>query len=77
MKSPAAAATAVLLLFPLAGCGSAEAGSGSTVTVTVGYQSKTINTVTAGTLLRSLGSFEQATVDSATAARTKSTSTAQ
>jgi NitT/TauT family transport system substrate-binding protein len=59
MKSPAATATAVLLLFPLAGCGSAEAGSGSTVTVTVGYQSKTINTVTAGTLLRSLGYFEK------------------
>lgn len=32
---------------------------GSTVTVTVGYQSKTINTVTAGTLLRSLGYFEK------------------
>ncbi|MDX3307580.1 ABC transporter substrate-binding protein [Streptomyces sp. ME08-AFT2] len=59
MKSQAAAATAVLLLFPLAGCGSAEAGSDSTVTVTVGYQSKTINTVTAGTLLRSLGYFEK------------------
>ena len=29
------------------------------VTVTVGYQSKTINTVTAGTLLRSLGYFER------------------
>ena len=29
------------------------------VTVTVGYQSKTINTVTAGTLLRSLGYFEK------------------
>ncbi|MDX3798869.1 ABC transporter substrate-binding protein [Streptomyces sp. AK04-3B] len=59
MKTKAAAATAALLLFPLAGCGSAEAGSGSTVTVTVGYQSKTINTVTAGTLLRSLGYFEK------------------
>ncbi|MER6556170.1 ABC transporter substrate-binding protein [Streptomyces sp. NPDC001027] len=59
MRTKAAAATAALLLFPLAGCGSAEAGSGSTVTVTVGYQSKTINTVTAGTLLRSLGYFEK------------------
>ncbi|GHH78293.1 putative nitrate ABC transporter, periplasmic protein [Streptomyces sulfonofaciens] len=54
---PAAAAAALLL--PLAGCGSASAGDGSTVTVTVGYQSKTINTVTAGTLLRSLGYFER------------------
>ncbi len=55
-----AAATAALLLLPLTACGgSAEAGDGSTVTVTVGYQSKTINTVTAGTLLRSLGYFEK------------------
>ncbi|MFF3202937.1 ABC transporter substrate-binding protein [Streptomyces sp. NPDC002962] len=58
-KSRAIAASAALLLLPLTGCGSAEAGSGSTVTVTVGYQSKTINTVTAGTLLRSLGYFEK------------------
>ncbi|MFI0714297.1 ABC transporter substrate-binding protein [Streptomyces inhibens] len=53
---------AAVLLLPLAltGCGSeAAAGDGRTVTVTVGYQSKTINTVTAGTLLRSLGSFER------------------
>ncbi|GGZ15916.1 ABC transporter substrate-binding protein [Streptomyces poonensis] len=60
MKRTAVAVSAVALLLPLAGCGgSAEAGDGSTVTVTVGYQSKTINTVTAGTLLRSLGSFEK------------------
>ncbi|MDQ0941485.1 ABC transporter substrate-binding protein [Streptomyces sp. V1I1] len=51
---------AATLLLPLTGCGGdAEAGDGSTVTVTVGYQSKTINTVTAGTLLRSLGYFER------------------
>ncbi|MFF3960080.1 ABC transporter substrate-binding protein [Streptomyces griseorubiginosus] len=48
-----------LLLSPLTACGSAQAGDSSTVTVTVGYQSKTINTVTAGTLLRSLGYFEK------------------
>ncbi|MGW0874342.1 ABC transporter substrate-binding protein [Streptomyces sp. NPDC002740] len=61
MKPKAITASAALFLFllPLTGCGSAEAGSGSTVTVTVGYQSKTINTVTAGTLLRSLGYFEK------------------
>ncbi|MFJ5261562.1 ABC transporter substrate-binding protein [Streptomyces sp. NPDC088387] len=48
------------LLLTLSGCGGdARAGDGSTVTVTVGYQSKTINTVTAGTLLRSLGYFEK------------------
>ncbi|WP_327317177.1 ABC transporter substrate-binding protein [Streptomyces sp. NBC_01235] len=59
MKPKAVVASAALLLLPLTGCGSAEAGSDSTVTVTVGYQSKTINTVTAGTLLRSLGYFEK------------------
>ncbi|MFI1720712.1 ABC transporter substrate-binding protein [Streptomyces sp. NPDC020489] len=60
MRRTAVALTAPVLLLPLSACGgSAEAGSGSTVTVTVGYQSKTINTVTAGTLLRSLGSFEK------------------
>ncbi|MGW5785499.1 ABC transporter substrate-binding protein [Streptomyces sp. NPDC003757] len=56
----AVAATAVLLL-PLTACGgdASADGDGSTVTVTVGYQSRTINTVTAGTLLRSLGYFEK------------------
>ncbi|MCX4691653.1 ABC transporter substrate-binding protein [Streptomyces sp. NBC_01408] len=51
----------VLLLAPLAtACGDASGAAGAkTVTVTVGYQSKTINTVTAGTLLRSLGYFEE------------------
>ncbi|GAA2423754.1 ABC transporter substrate-binding protein [Streptomyces mauvecolor] len=50
-----------LTLPTAAGCGgAADADSGAeTVTVTVGYQSKTINTVTAGTLLRSLGYFER------------------
>ncbi|WP_028804431.1 ABC transporter substrate-binding protein [Streptomyces sp. 142MFCol3.1] len=61
MKRTALAAAAVLLLAPLTACGgnAAAGGDGSTVTVTVGYQSKTINTVTAGTLLRSLGYFEK------------------
>lgn len=60
MRHKAIAASLVLLLAPLTACGgSAQAGDGSTVTVTVGYQSKTINTVTAGTLLRSLGYFEK------------------
>ncbi|MFD6891302.1 ABC transporter substrate-binding protein [Streptomyces sp. NPDC059957] len=55
-------APALLLLVPLAtACSDASGADGGskTVTVTVGYQSKTINTVTAGTLLRSLGYFEQ------------------
>ncbi|MEU3748339.1 MULTISPECIES: ABC transporter substrate-binding protein [Streptomyces] len=52
------------LLAPLAtACGGSAGAEGEgdakTVTVTVGYQSKTINTVTAGTLLRSLGYFEE------------------
>ncbi|MCD9876148.1 ABC transporter substrate-binding protein [Streptomyces guryensis] len=60
MKRTALAAPAALLLLPLTACGgSAEAGDGKNVTITVGYQSKTINTVTAGTLLRSLGYFER------------------
>ncbi|WP_031007864.1 ABC transporter substrate-binding protein [Streptomyces sp. NRRL F-5727] len=52
------------VLLPLtAACGASDGADGEaaskTVTVTVGYQSKTINTVTAGTLLRSLGYFEE------------------
>lgn len=52
------------VLLPLTtACSAASGADGDadpkTVTVTVGYQSKTINTVTAGTLLRSLGYFEQ------------------
>jgi NitT/TauT family transport system substrate-binding protein len=35
-----------------------ESSGGGTVTVNIGYQSKTINTVTAGTLLREHGIFE-------------------
>ncbi|GEM35381.1 ABC transporter substrate-binding protein [Nocardia neocaledoniensis NBRC 108232] len=38
------------------GCGAGN--DGKTVTVNIGYQSKTINTVTAGTLLRDRGTFE-------------------
>ncbi|MFE6069429.1 ABC transporter substrate-binding protein [Streptomyces sp. NPDC056525] len=62
-RGAARLALPLALLLPLAtACGGAEAGGssdGKTVTVTVGYQSKTINTVTAGTLLRSLGYFEE------------------
>ena len=42
---------------PSAACSTSS--SGDTVTIVVGYQSKTINTVNAGTLLRSLGYFQQ------------------
>ncbi|MFK0109254.1 ABC transporter substrate-binding protein [Streptomyces sp. NPDC091217] len=60
MKRTAIAASSALFLLSLSACGgSAQARDGNTVTITVGYQSKTINTVTAGTLLRSLGYFEK------------------
>ncbi|MFB7369505.1 ABC transporter substrate-binding protein [Streptomyces sp. NPDC056222] len=63
-RRPLAPLLSLALLVPLAtACGGAagadDAAGARTVTVTVGYQSKTINTVTAGTLLRSLGYFEE------------------
>jgi NitT/TauT family transport system substrate-binding protein len=58
-RTPLPLTAALLLPLALAGCGSSSASDGDHVTVTVGYQSKTINTVTAGTLLRSLGYFER------------------
>ncbi|GII75335.1 putative nitrate ABC transporter, periplasmic protein [Sphaerisporangium rufum] len=57
----AAVLAAALATAALAGCsvaGNASSGTGTTRLV-VGYQSKTINTVTAGTLLRSLGYLER------------------
>lgn len=58
--TPAALLAAALVSTLVTGCGgNAAAGDDKQVTVTVGYQSKTINTVTAGTLLRSLGYFER------------------
>ncbi|GAT69870.1 ABC transporter substrate-binding protein [Planomonospora sphaerica] len=63
--SPFRAAAAAALLLAVAGCsvaGAARDGGGDAagkIRVVVGYQSKTINTVTAGTLLRSLGYLEK------------------
>ncbi|QUQ70732.1 ABC transporter substrate-binding protein [Kutzneria sp. CA-103260] len=48
-----------LLLALLTGCSAASGATSNVVTVVVGYQSKTINTVTAGTLLRAQGYLEQ------------------
>lgn len=42
----------------VAGCGGGSAADSATVVVTIGYQSKTINTINAGTLLRDRGTFE-------------------
>ncbi|WP_280270344.1 ABC transporter substrate-binding protein [Nocardia wallacei] len=52
-------AVAAVLALVAAGCSLEQAASRDTVKVVVGYQSKTINTVTAGTLLRAKGFLEQ------------------
>jgi NitT/TauT family transport system substrate-binding protein len=56
--STTALAAALLLAGGLSACSVAGA-SDTDETVTIGYQSKTINTVTAGTLLRERGYFEK------------------
>jgi NitT/TauT family transport system substrate-binding protein len=56
-RAVAAAAVVVPAVQVLSGCGLLTE---STVVVNVGYQSKTINTVNAGTLLRDRGDFEKA-----------------
>ncbi|UGQ13335.1 ABC transporter substrate-binding protein [Yinghuangia sp. ASG 101] len=58
----------------LAACGAdsdSGSGSGGTVEVVVGYQSKTINTVTAGTLLRAQGYFEKRLAEAGAQSGTK------
>ncbi|GAB2712316.1 ABC transporter substrate-binding protein [Nocardia thraciensis] len=52
-------AVAAIVALTGAGCSLEQAASGDVVKVVVGYQSKTINTVTAGTLLRAKGFLEQ------------------
>jgi NitT/TauT family transport system substrate-binding protein len=54
----ALAAAGVAVLLAAGACGTDAADGGDTIVVNVGYQSKTINTVTAGTLLRDRGAFE-------------------
>ena len=59
-SAPIAAFAAIALTTSgLSACSVAGAAEGGTQVITVGYQSKTINTVTAGTLLREQGYFER------------------
>ncbi|MFI6813961.1 ABC transporter substrate-binding protein [Nonomuraea sp. NPDC050328] len=51
--------TALAVLAATSACSVAASGAQGKPTVVIGYQSKTINTVTAGTLLRKLGYFEK------------------
>ncbi|MGW4249451.1 ABC transporter substrate-binding protein, partial [Nocardia sp. NPDC004722] len=53
------AALAAALALTVSGCSLESSGGGDTVKVVIGYQSKTINTVTAGTLLKAKGFLEQ------------------
>ncbi|MET9489363.1 ABC transporter substrate-binding protein [Nocardia sp. NPDC006630] len=55
----AAVALAAALSFTVSGCSLDSSGGGNTVKLVIGYQSKTINTVTAGTLLKAKGFLEQ------------------
>lgn len=60
MRTPALRAAALLATAAtLASCSLEPAADESTQTLVVGYQSKTINTVTAGTLLRAKGFLEK------------------
>ncbi|GAA4382614.1 ABC transporter substrate-binding protein [Tsukamurella soli] len=61
LPRPALAALTVAVAVAAAGCSVAPDSSGPTdaTTIVVGYQSKTIDTVTAGTLLRDKGFFEK------------------
>jgi NitT/TauT family transport system substrate-binding protein len=53
-------AAALSAIAALSGCSLAgQASASNAITVVIGYQSKTIDTVTAGTLLRSLGYLQQ------------------
>ncbi|MFC9897052.1 ABC transporter substrate-binding protein [Nocardia sp. NPDC127579] len=60
MKRPRFAPVLLAAALALTGCSLEQAtADGDTVEVVIGYQSKTINTVTAGTLLRAKGFLEQ------------------
>lgn len=63
MKKPLVALLAALTATVTACSLDSAAGSDDVVNVVIGYQSKTINTVTAGTLLRAKGFLEQRLAD--------------
>ncbi|MBE1546312.1 NitT/TauT family transport system substrate-binding protein [Mycobacterium sp. OAS707] len=67
------AALATALMLAATGCSldSSNQSSGNVVNVVIGYQSKTINTVTAGTLLRAQGYLERRLADITTRTGTK------
>jgi NitT/TauT family transport system substrate-binding protein len=67
------AALAAALTITASGCSldSASDSSGNVVNVVIGYQSKTINTVTAGTLLKAQGFLERRLADITTRTGTK------
>lgn len=67
------AALAAGLIVAATGCSldSANQSTGNVVNVVIGYQSKTINTVTAGTLLRAQGYLERRLADITTRTGTK------
>ena len=70
---PARQARAAGLTVTASGCSldSASESSGDVVNVVIGYQSKTINTVTAGTLLKAQGFLERRLADITTRTGTK------
>lgn len=56
LRAAAGASAGILLLCGLTACGSSDS---KVVTINIGYQSKTVDTVNAGTLLRERGTFEK------------------
>lgn len=71
MKKPLVALLAALTASVTACSLDSAGGSDDVVNVVIGYQSKTINTVTAGTLLRAKGFLEQRLADISTDTGTK------
>ncbi|GAA4428980.1 ABC transporter substrate-binding protein [Actinokineospora soli] len=70
-------AIAALLAATTTTAGCSASAAGTEVEIVIGYQSKTINTVTAGTLLRKLGFFEKRLADLSARTGTKYTVTWQ